>query len=273
MSLGPYQFAGGVAVLTGAASGIGEQLAYGLAERGSSLVLLDRDRDRLEDVHGAIRRNHPRLAVSTKVVDLADRSAVRRAAERIVADQPRIGLLINNAGVALAGRFEQLSLAEFEWVMDVNFRATVALTHHLLPALIASPGSHLVNISSLFGLIGPAGQSAYTSSKFAVRGFTEVLRAELAPRRIGVTTVHPGGVRTRIAQNARIAAQVDARDSAAGRISFERWLTFPPEKAAAQILEGVRKRRPRVVITPTAVALDLLARLLPTSYQRVLRSL
>jgi short-subunit dehydrogenase len=269
----PYRFAGNTAVLTGAASGIGEQLAYGLGDRGSDLVLVDRDAAGLEAVAGKIRGAHPDLTVETQVVDLADRAATTSLAERIAADHPRIGLLVNNAGVALGGRFRQLTLDEFEWVMDINFRAPVVLTHHLLPALTATPGGHLVNVSSLYGLIGPAGQSAYSSSKFAIRGFSEVLRHELAETGTGVTQVHPGGIRTKVAESARIGSGVDAAELAEHQASFAKLLSYPPEKAAAEILDGVEKRRTRVLIASSAKVPDVLARLLPGSYGPVLEKL
>jgi short-subunit dehydrogenase len=266
VTLQPYRFAGRTAVLTGAASGIGEQLAHGLAVRGSDLVLVDRDVAGLDQVAARIRAAHPGLTVETVVVDLADRDAAGAAAQRIAAAHPRIGLLVNNAGVALGGLFEHLSLEEFEWVMDINFRAPVLLTHHLLPSLLAEPGSHVVNLSSLFGLIAPAGQSAYAASKFALRGFSQALRAELAGHGVGVTTVHPGGIRTRIAQSARMAARAPAADIEQGQKSFDRLLSYPPEKAAEEILAGVERRRGRVLITTAARVLDVLARLLPSGH-------
>ncbi|GAA4675306.1 SDR family NAD(P)-dependent oxidoreductase [Pseudonocardia yuanmonensis] len=272
-TLQPYRFAGNTAVLTGAASGIGEQLAYGLGDRGSDLVLVDRDAAGLEAVAGKIRGAHPDLTVGTHVADLADRAATISLAERIAADHPRIGLLVNNAGVALGGRFRQLTLDEFEWVMDINFRAPVILTHHLLPALTATPGGHLVNVSSLYGLIGPAGQSAYSSSKFAIRGFSEVLRHELVETGTGVTQVHPGGIRTNVASSARIGSGVDPAEIAQHQAAFAKLLSYPPEKAAAEILEGVEKRRTRVLIASSAKVPDLLARLMPGSYGPVLEKL
>lgn len=223
-SLPPYRFAGGAAVLTGAASGIGEQLAHALAARGSDLVLLDRDAERLTAVADAVRR--PGGAVTPLVADLAspalasdDLAAVAR---RVLDAAPQPTLLVNNAGIALAGRFDQMTLEEFDAVMAVNFRAPVALTHALLPALVARRGSHVVNVSSLFGLLAPPGQTAYCASKFALRGFSEALRLELLDRGVGVTTVHPGGVRTRIAESARIASGVPREEAEAGRRAFER---------------------------------------------------
>jgi short-subunit dehydrogenase len=270
MSLAPYRFAGKTAVLTGAASGMGEHMAYGLGARGSDLVLLDRDAERLDAVAGKVRRAHPGIAVETLVVDLADRAAAAAAAEKVLAAHPRIGLLVNNAGVALGGRFDQLTLDEFEWVMDINFRAPVLLTHTLLPALTAVPGSHVVNVSSLYGLIGPAGQSAYSSSKFALRGFSEVLRAELADHGTGVTTVHPGGIRTRVAESARVGSGVSTEEVERHQRAFRGLLTYPAEKAAEEILAGVEHRRARVLIATSAKIPDVLARALPSSYGRVL---
>ncbi|MEV0601241.1 SDR family oxidoreductase [Streptomyces sp. NPDC050315] len=272
-ALSPYRFAGGTTVLTGAAGGMGEQLAYGLAARGSGLVLIDRDADRLAAVADKVRAGHPHLTVDTHVADLSETDGLDALVARITEAHPRITLLINNAGVALSGRFEQLTAEEFDWVQAINFRAPVALTRLFLPHLLRSPGSHIVNISSLFGLIAPPGQSAYAASKFALRGFSESLRHELADRATGVTTVHPGGIRTRIAENARVAAAADAAESRAGKESFAKLLTYPADKAAEQILAGIRTRRPRVLIAASAVVPDLLARLFPASYMSVLNRL
>ncbi|WDZ83204.1 SDR family NAD(P)-dependent oxidoreductase [Micromonospora cathayae] len=261
---------GGTAVVTGAAGGIGAALTHGLARRGSHLVLLDRDAERLAAVAAAVRAAHPDLRVDTHVVDLADADDTARIAEVVRTAHPRIRLLVNNAGVALGGRFDQVTLAEFGWVIDVNFRAVVQLTHALLPALKADPGSHLVTVSSLFGLIAPAGQAAYAASKFAVRGFTEALRHELVDDGIGVTCVHPGGIRTGIAAAARVGSGVDPDEYEAGRRQFEKLLTIDPADAAEKIIEGARRRRGRVLVGWSATVPDLLARLLPASYGRLL---
>ncbi|MCC8247710.1 SDR family NAD(P)-dependent oxidoreductase [Saccharothrix sp. NEAU-S10] len=267
--LARYRFAGGTAVVTGAASGIGEQVAYGLARRGSDLVLIDRDAERLAAVAGRIRGTR----VETLVADLSDIAGLADLAARVLAAAPRVTLLVNNAGVALGGTFDQVSADEFDWVMDINFRAPVALTRLLLPTLLESPGSHVVNVSSLFGLIGPPGQTAYSASKFALRGFSESLRHELADRGVGVTCVHPGGIRTRIAETARVASGVGEAEAAQGKASFAKLLTYPADKAAERILAGVAKRRGRVLIAWTAIAPDILARLFPTSYLAVMNRL
>ena len=273
MRLPEYRFAGNTAVLTGAASGIGEQLAYGLAARGSSLVLVDVDGSRLQPVADRIRAAHPGLAVRTLVADLADRAAVEGVAAEVLAGHPAIGLLVNNAGIALGGRFDQVSVEQFETVMNVNFRAPMLLTHALLPALTAAPGGHLVNVSSLFGLIAPGGQSAYSASKFALRGLSESLRAELLENGVGVTTVHPGGIRTRIAESALVGSRVPQEEVEPHRQLFAALLSYPPGKAAEQILKAVAKRQPRLLIAASAKAPDLLARLLPVGHARIVRAL
>lgn len=268
----PFLFPGATALLTGAAGGIGAQLAHGLADRGAHLVLLDRDASGLDTLAAALRERHPDARVRTVVADLAVPDALPGVVEWILAEHPRIDLLINNAGVGLGGTFEEVSAEEFDWVMDVNLRAPVVLTRLLLPALLRAPGSHLVNMSSLFGLVAPPGQVAYSTSKFALRGFTEGLRHELAGR-VGVTVVHPGGVRTRIAESARIPAAVPEERAKAERTAFAALLSYPPERAAAEILDAVEQRRGRLLIAPSAVVPDVVARLLPGSYWRVLNSL
>jgi short-subunit dehydrogenase len=266
----PYAFAGGSAVVTGAASGIGAALAVALAERGSNLVLVDRDGDRLADVADGIRAAHPGLAVDTSVVDLSDDGATARFAEELAGRHPGTTLLVNNAGVALGGRFDQVTLEEFDWVMAVNFRSVVRLTHAMLPVLKAHPGAHLVNVSSVFGLFAPAGQAAYAASKFAVRGFSEAVRHELAENGVGVTVVHPGGIRTRIAESARTGSGVSLEEYEQGRRQFAALLSIPPEVAAAQIVAAIERRRPRLLIGWSAKVPDVLVRLMPGSYWKLI---
>jgi short-subunit dehydrogenase len=266
----PYAFAGGSAVVTGAASGIGAALAAALAGRGSNLVLLDRDADRLAGVADAVRADHPGLAVDTYVADLSDDAELTRVTAELAADHPEVTLLVNNAGVALGGRFDQVTLDEFDWVMAVNFRSVVRLTHALLPALKAHRGSHLVNVSSVFGIMAPAGQAAYSASKFAVRGFSEAVRHELAENGVGVTVVHPGGIKTRIAETARTGSGVSQEEWEQGQKQFTKLLTMDPATAAAQIIQAVERRRPRLLIGWSAKVPDLLVRLMPGSYWKLI---
>jgi short-subunit dehydrogenase len=265
-----YQFAGGSAVVTGAASGIGEALAVQLAGRGSNLVLVDRDKERLTGVADRLRAAQPGLVVASHVADLADAQETDALAATLATEHPETTLLVNNAGVALGGRFDQVTLDEFDWVMAVNFRSVVRLTHALLPVLKTHPGAHLVNVSSVFGIFAPAGQAAYSASKFAVRGFSEAVRHELAENRVGVTVVHPGGIKTRIAESARTGSGVSAEEYEQGRKQFAKLLTMPPEVAAAMIVEAVEKRRPRLLIGWSAKVPDVLVRLLPGTYWRVI---
>ena len=268
--MGPYQFAGGTAVVTGAASGIGAALAVQLAARGSSLVLVDRDKDRLGDVADRLRGAHPGLTLATHVADLSDDEQTAELATTLAAEHPETTLLVNNAGVALGGRFDQVTLEEFDWVMAVNFRSVVRLTHALLPALKAHPGAHLVNVSSVFGIVAPAGQAAYSASKFAVRGFSEAVRHELAENAVGVTVVHPGGIKTRIAESARTGSGVSVEEYEQGRKQFAKLLSMPPEEAAEQIMAAIEKRRPRLLIGWSAKVPDVLVRLMPGTYWKLI---
>jgi short-subunit dehydrogenase len=267
--MGPYRFDGGTAIVTGAASGIGAALATTLADRGSNLVLLDRDADRLDEVAAGVRAAHPALAVATYVADLSDDAATDRVAAELAADHPETTLLVNNAGVALGGRLDQVTLDEFDWVMAVNFRSVVRLTHALVPVLKTHPGAHLVNVSSVFGIMAPAGQAAYSASKFAVRGFSEAVRHELAENEVGVTVVHPGGIKTRIAESARTGSGVSAEEWEEGQRQFRKLLSIEPATAAAQIMAAVERRRPRLLIGWSAKVPDVLVRLMPGSYWKL----
>jgi short-subunit dehydrogenase len=266
-----FVFRGRTAVVTGAASGIGEQVAHALARRGMTLVLLDRDAERLRAVAAEVRFLNPGVEVGTIVVDLGDATALELVAEGIRAAHPRVHLLVNNAGVALAGMFEQTSLDEFEWLVDINLRAPIRLTHHLLPVLLAASNAHIVNVSSIFGIVAPPGQTAYSTSKFGLRGFSEALRSELYVHGIGVTTVHPGGIRTAIARNARAATGVHDEDAAQGREAFDRFLRIPPERAAELVVRAVERRRARLLIGGSARIPDLAARIAPVGHSLVFR--
>ena len=261
-----FNFAGRTCVITGAASGIGAALALDLAKRRAVLDLVDRDRDGLDRVTG-LARELGAADVCAYPIDLSDGADRRDLAAEVASRHGGADLLINNAGVTLTGTFEQNSGADFDWLLEINLHAVIRMTRAFLPQLLARPGSHVVNVSSLFGLIAPPGQVAYATSKYAVRGFTEALRHELEPRGVGVTVVHPGGIRTNIAANARISGlDPDGEQAAQARRFAEAALTLQPEEAARQIVAAIQARRPRLVITPAAKAGDWLARLTPTRY-------
>ncbi|MFI7602560.1 SDR family NAD(P)-dependent oxidoreductase [Actinoplanes sp. NPDC049681] len=264
-----FAFAGRTCVITGAASGIGAALTLDLARRRAVLALVDKDADGLARV-AALARDVGAMDVSTYVVDLSDGGDRLDLAAEVAERHGGTDLLINNAGVALSGTFEQVSIKDFDWLMEINLHAVVRMTKAFLPQLLERPGSHIVSISSLFGLIAPPAQVAYATSKYGVRGFSEALRHELAGR-VGVTVVHPGGVRTNIAVNARISGpDLDGEQAEQARRFTERALTLPPEEAAKQIIAAIRARKPRLVITRAAKAADLLARVVPGRYWDVI---
>ena len=260
---------GRIALVTGAASGIGAALSLALAERGCALALADRDAPGLAETARAARAAG--VAVSEHVLDLPDREALLALPEAVRTRHGGLQLLVNNAGVALGGRFEETHPADIDWLMDVNLHAVMRLTHACLPLLRAEPQAQIVNLSSVFGIIAPAGQAAYAASKFAVRGFTEALRHEFEGTGLGVTLVHPGGVATAIARNARTPRAMDPRAAAEGLAAFERLLTLRPEAAAAAILRGIEARAPRVVIGADARRALLIQRLMPVRYWSLIR--
>ncbi len=262
---------GRLVVLTGAASGIGSALARGLAVRGANLALIDRDGAGLDGVAGNMRLFG--VKVSVHQADLADPAAIAALPEQVLAAHQGAdaAALINNAGAAMAGRFDQITDAEFSALMDVNFWSGVRMTRAFLPLLLGQAEARLVFLSSVFGLIGPPGQTAYAASKFAIRGFAEALRHELADTGLGVTIVHPGGVRTSIARNARMASGFDASLAAQGIAEFEKSLRTSPDEAALLILRGIERQSPRVLIGSDAIAIDLIQRASPAQYWRSLR--
>lgn len=266
-----YVVDGGTAVLTGAASGIGRATARELTARGSHLVLLDRDAEGLEAVAVELRQARPDRRVTTHVVDLSDRDAALAVAESIRDEHPHLHLLVNNAGVALSGHLDQVSLDDIDWLLSINLHAVILMTHTLLPSLVSTHGSHVANVSSLFGIIGPPGQAAYSASKFGVRGFSDVLRQELAPHGVGVTTVHPGGIATSIATSARVGAGVSEAQHTTGQRVAAKLLSMDPAIAARRIVDGIERRKPRVLIGASAYALDVLARIAPGSHGTLLR--
>jgi short-subunit dehydrogenase len=213
------------------------------------------------------------IRVSCHTLDVADRAAVAALPQAVVAEHGRVDLLFNNAGVALSGTFEQISESDFDWLFDINFGAVVRLTRAFMPHLRASDDARVVNMSSLFGLISPPGQTAYSASKFAVRGFSHALRFELAGSNVGVTAVHPGGVATKIAENARRHAGATNAEAAEQLERARRLLTMPPEVAGEAIVRAVERRAPRVVVGGQAKMIALIERLAPVSYLRILRML
>ncbi len=264
----PFPIEGSVAVITGAAGGIGRALALDLARRRCALALVDRDTAGLAAVAEQARRDG--VAVTQHVLDVADAMAARALPQAVMASHGRVSLLVNNAGVGLMGTFQQLAAEEFDWLFAINFTATVTFTRAFLPLLLAEPAAQLVNLSSIFGIVAPSGQTAYSAAKFAVRGFSESLRHELEATSVGVTVVHPGGVATNIARDTRISAVIDPGQARRAIAAFSRSLVITPEAAAARIVQGILKRERRVMIGRDAIMMDRIQRLAPTGYWAIL---
>lgn len=264
-----FAFADRTALITGAASGIGAALAENLAARGCHLVLADINEAGLKRVADAVRR--PGLDVASYQLDVVDKAAVADFAERVMQAHAPLHLLFNNAGVALGGTFDRVTEVDFEWLMDINFYGVVRLTRALMPALQQADTAQIVNISSIFGVIAPPGQTAYCSAKFAVRGFSMALRHELMGSPIGVTTVHPGGVATSIATSARMPGDASNAEIADSLDRAKRSLVMPPPQAAEIIVSGVEKRKARIMVGKDAKAAALIERLFPVSYIHLLQ--
>ena len=258
----------GVAVITGAASGIGRALAVRLASEGSHLALADLDEAGLIEVAREVARE--RVEVSTHVTDVADEKRVKEFAEEVVGRHGRATALFNNAGVALHGDVEEISTADFQWLMGINFWGTVYGVKHFLPILRQQKRAYIINISSVLGLIAPPGQAAYAASKFAVRGFTEALRHELSGTSVQVSTVHPGAIMTEIVRRGRVGAAADPAKRETELARFERLARTTPERAAERILQGVLGGQTRILIGRDASQIDLIQRLMPTRYWRLM---
>jgi NAD(P)-dependent dehydrogenase (short-subunit alcohol dehydrogenase family) len=260
-----------VALVTGAGGGIGRATAFALARRGCHLALADIDGDAAEQTARQAREFGVRT--TSHQLDVADREQVRALPESVVAGHQRIDLLVNNAGVALGGTFEQVSEEDFDWLMEINFHAVVRMTRAFLPLLHRSDDARIVNVSSIYGIVSPAGQSAYSASKFAVRGFSNALRHELAASKVGVSVVHPGGVATSIATNARVPAGAPPEQVERGRVVAQKLLRMPPERAGEIIARGIELRQPRILVGGDAKFVALLERLAPVTYWNILRRL
>lgn len=266
----PFVLAGRTALITGAGGGIGRALAQALARRGCHLALADIDAAGLSETARLLPAG---LRISQHRLDVGDREAIASLPAAIRAVHPGLDLLVNNAGVALGGTFDQVAEADFEWLIGINFWGVVRMTRAFLPLLRESPDARIVNLSSLYGLIAPPGQTAYAASKFAVRGFSHALAHELAGSSVGVTVVHPGGVATRIADSARLPADIAPEEGARGRALANSYLKLAPERAAEIILRAVERRRARVLVGTDARIVALLERLMPASYWPVLTRL
>jgi short-subunit dehydrogenase len=259
---------GAAAAVTGAASGIGRALAVELAARGCDLALADRDEAGLREVAAEIGRAGQRK-VTVHRVDVGESAQIRDFAQAATSAHPALNILVNNAGVALLGQFTEIDQAQMEWLMNINFWGVVHGTRAFLPHLSGRREAHIVNLSSIFGIIAPPGQTAYAAAKFAVRGFSESLRHELRMENsaIRLSVVHPGGVATNIARNSRTGSGMTDNSRRIDAIErFETVAQTTPEAAALRIIKGIEKNWPRILIGNDAWAADILQRLRPATY-------
>ena len=259
------------AVVTGAAGGIGRAIAVSLARRGCHLALADIDEVGMAGTAEMVQQH--RVRVSRHRLDVADRAAVAAFPEIVAAEHRGVDLLVNNAGVAVGGTFEQVAEEDFEWLFEINFWGVVRMTRAFLPLLRASNDARVVNLSSVYGLVAPPEQAAYAASKFAVRGFSEALRHELEGSGVGVSVVHPGGVATSIAEKARVPAGVTEEEIARRHAKYRKLLRLPPEIAGETIVRGIERRESRILVGSDAKAISLIARLLPVGYWKVMMRL
>jgi short-subunit dehydrogenase len=259
---------GSAAAVTGAASGIGRALALELAARGCDLALADRDEAGLQATAAEIGRAGSQK-VTVHRVDVGEPQQIADFAEAATLAHPGLNIVVNNAGVALLGQFSEIDQAQMDWLMDINFWGVVHSTRAFLPHLARQREAHIVNLSSIFGIIAPPGQTAYAAAKFAVRGFSESLRHELqmAASPVRLSVVHPGGVATNIVRNSRAGTGVTDNARRAQTIErFDAVAKTTPAAAALRIIVGIEKNQPRILIGNDARFMDLLQRFRPGTY-------
>lgn len=260
-----------VAVITGAASGIGRALAIRLArEPIAGLAIADVNQTGLDETASLIANKN--LFVSTHVVNVADEAQMRGFVDDVISKHKRATHVVNNAGVGLGGTIAEVSLDDIRWLMNINFWGVVHGTKLFLPILEQQKSAHIINISSIFGVIAPPGSAAYSASKFAVRGFSESLRHELENTNILVSVVHPGGIKTNIANNTRAGANLkfseEERRARIEKFNKEAAATTA-EQAAEVIVRGIKARDSRIVVGTDAKLLSIFARLFPRRYYSV----
>ena len=262
-------FTNKVAVITGAGSGIGRALAVNLASRGCHLALSDISEKGLEQTKALITNSE--LNVTTDILNVAERETFYSYADNVMDLHGKVNLVFNNAGVSLIDTVEKVSYEDFEWIMNINFWGVVYGTKAFLPYLKHADEAHIINVSSLFGLISLPSQSAYNASKFAVRGFTESLKMELSKTNIGVSSVHPGGVKTAIVENARLSGGNLDSSRENYQAFFDKKAITTAEQAAEIIIQGVIKNKRRILVGKDAKLGDRIARWFPNSYEKIMK--
>jgi NAD(P)-dependent dehydrogenase (short-subunit alcohol dehydrogenase family) len=260
-----------VAVVTGAGSGIGRATAIALAEKGCHLAITDIREETLREtakmIEGLGRK------VSVHLVDAASRSQMAALPDAVLAAHGAVHIVVNNAGVAVAAPFEHQSLEDLDWILGINLWGVIYGCKFFLPHLKRAGEGHIVNISSIFGIVGPPNQSSYAVAKFGVRGLSESLRAELEPCGIGVTSVHPGAIKTNIVRDSRWDPDPQAVPPRQQALDFFEKRGVGPEVVAAALVRGIERNAMRVLVPGQAHFIDILKRLFPVGANRILNAI
>ena len=255
-------------IITGAASGIGRALTMNAINEGAKVIATDVNEQDLDETISLTGEKAEKY-----LLDVANPEQIQTFASAILQKYPDENIiLVNNAGVALAsGTFTETPIEDFEWLMNINLWGVVRMTKAFLPHLVSKNKGHIVNVSSVFGIAGMPTDSAYCTAKFGVKGFTDVLKAELLGTPIIVSSVHPGGIKTNIARNARISSTQNIEEAKTKMAKFEKEaLKMPAEKAAQIIIDGIKKDRSRILIGNDAKVLDWIVRIFPNSYHKII---
>jgi len=263
-------FQNSISIVTGAASGIGQQLAIQLSEKGSRVIATDINEKGLEETKALCKGK-----LETKYLDVSVAVQIMKFSDEIIGNLKGEKLfLFNNAGVALAsGNFYETPLIDFEWLLNINLWGVVRMTKAFLPQMVKQNSGHVINISSVFGLAGIQQQSAYCTAKFGVRGFSDSLRMELHETEIGITCVHPGGIKTNIARNSKVSGERVTKEILdEGILKFDELAKTSAQEAARQIIKATERRKARLVIGSDGILMEIITRLFPTSYTKMMKS-
>jgi|SRR5208283_1214976 len=260
-----------VAGITGAASGIGRALALNLADEGCHVAISDLNEAGLKETADMVRLRSKNVRVTTHIVNTADREQVKRYANEVVKTHGAVHIIINNAGVAIVETLDDVTYEDFEWLMGINLWGVIYGCKEFLPYLKQQDSAHIVNISSVNGIFTNPNNGPYCTAKFAVRGFTETLAQELSDTRIKVSCVHPGGIKTNIANNAKFYKASDPSLAREGSLAvFNRVMAkTTADKAAQLIIAGIKKDKARIMVGPDAYVFDWLKRLFPVGFQKL----
>ncbi len=253
-----------VIVITGAGSGIGRALANEFHKKGAQLALCDYDEQGLNETTSSIKSAY------AEVLDVSKKESVFKFRDNVINQFKQVDIVINNAGVALGQlSFREMTLEQFEWVVNINLWGVIYGSKAFIEDIVQRPEGCVVNISSLFGIIGVPEQTAYCATKFAVRGFSEALRIELSNTNVNVVSVHPGGIKTNILHNSKGWKKEVNKEEQIKKI-YKKAFKHTPEKAAKTIIKGIEQKKGRVLIGEEAVLMDLAARSAPENYTAII---